>query len=180
MFVKKIKCFIIIKLIYVRKYTIPTLNLWKIKEISGNWCQNSASVNYHIKLVNQDHKIEIKISYFIKKFLLLFLHNLYMFVNKKNKYDINLWEIKRITGDQIPDSAFNSAVNYLFLLTGAHKIGNKWIICLTFFKFWSFITLRNVSRYKIQNLTPIHKELRNDKRLKSRLGSQLSFSNYHF
>ena len=49
-------------------------------------------------------------------FFLLFLHNLYMFVNKKNphKYDINLWEIKRITGDQIPDSAFNSAVNYLF------------------------------------------------------------------
>ena len=37
-----------------------------------------------------------------------------MFVNKKHKYDINLWEIKRITGDQIPDSAFNSAVNYLF------------------------------------------------------------------
>ena len=39
-----------------------------------------------------------------------------MFVNKKNpnKYDINLLEIKRITGDQIPDSAFNSAVNYLF------------------------------------------------------------------
>ena len=39
-----------------------------------------------------------------------------MFVNKKkpHKYDIILWEIKRITGDQIPDSAFNSAVNYLF------------------------------------------------------------------
>ena len=35
-----------------------------------------------------------------------------MFVNKKNphKYDINLWKIKRITADQIPDSA----VNYLF------------------------------------------------------------------
>ena len=46
---------------------------------------------------------------------LLFSHNLYMFVNKKkHKYDINLSEIKRITADQIPDSAFNSAVNYLF------------------------------------------------------------------
>ena len=46
---------------------------------------------------------------------------------KKNthKYDINLSEIKRITADQIPDSAFNSAVNYLFLLTRAHKIANK-------------------------------------------------------
>ena len=55
-----------------------------------------------------------------------------MFVNKKYKYDINLWEIKRITGDQIPDSAFNSAVNYLFLLTPAHEITNKWIICQNF------------------------------------------------
>ena len=112
-------------------------NLWKIKEISDNWCQNSA-VNYHIKLVNPDHKIAIKISYLIEFYFFLFLHNLYMFVNKKHKYDINLWEFKRITGDQIPDSAFNSAVNYLFLLTGAHKIVNKWIICqnLSSFEFY--------------------------------------------
>ena len=50
-----------------------------------------------------------------------------MFVNKKtpHKYDIILWEIKRITGDQIPDSAFNSAVKYLFLLTGTHNIANE-------------------------------------------------------
>ena len=48
-------------------------NLWKIKQISGNWCQNSA-VNYHIKLVTPDHKIAIKISYLID-FLKLFLHN---------------------------------------------------------------------------------------------------------
>ena len=60
-------------------------NLCKKKEISGNRCQNSA-VNYHIKSVTPDHKIAIKISYLIEFYFsfLLFLHSLYMFVNKKN------------------------------------------------------------------------------------------------
>ena len=52
-------------------------NLWKIKEISGNWCQNSA-VNYHIKLVTPDHKIAIKISYLIEcYYFFLYFHLIY-------------------------------------------------------------------------------------------------------
>ena len=38
----------------------------------------------------------------------------------------------------------------------AYKINNL----SNFFKFKSLITLRNVSKYEIQNLTPIHKELK--------------------